>query len=226
MIRTVPKDCVVFGDLNAKTVLIQPADANDRIGLEAEASILKKQTKEPFCLFALFVEDWNRELSPWPAPSVFGTEPFSGEAEKTLDRICKEILSPLKDSEVFLGGYSLAGLFALWAAYKTDVFDGVCAASPSVWYPNWIDYVSGRSPKAGRIYLSLGDREERTKNSAMACVGERIRQQHALLNIQKIETVLEWNQGNHFVNVPERTAKGFAWLINKAQSTEPDKGRK
>lgn len=34
-----------------------------------------------------------------------------------------------KDRTYIIGGYSLAGLFALWAAYQTDVFCAVAAAS-------------------------------------------------------------------------------------------------
>ena len=39
------------------------------------------------------------------------------------------------------------------------MFRGVAAASPSVWYSGWMDYAGQRKPKAGRIYLSLGDAE-------------------------------------------------------------------
>ena len=29
-----------------------------------------------------------------------------------------------------------------------------------------------------------------------------------------MSVTLEWNEGNHFVDVPERMAKGFAWCID------------
>ncbi len=29
-----------------------------------------------------------------------------------------------------------------------------------------------------------------------------------------INTILEWNPGNHFVDSEKRTAKGFAWVLN------------
>ena len=48
----------------------------------------------------------------------------------------------------------------------------------------------------------------------MAQVGNAIRKQHELLTEQKINTILECNAGNHFVDSDKRMAKGFAWLIN------------
>ena len=68
---------------------------------------------------------------------------------------------------------------------------------------------------ATSVYLSLGDKEEKTKNPTMAQVGNCIRKQQELLTAQGINTILEWNPGNHFQHSDERTAKGFAWLINQ-----------
>lgn len=58
------------------------------------------------------------------------------------------------------------------------------------------------------------DKEEKAKNHVMAQVGNAIRKQHELLNGQKVNTTLEWNAGNHFVDSEKRTAKGFAWVLN------------
>ena len=79
------------------------------------------------------------------APAVWGTEGFGEGADDTL-RIITDSLIPealgsgmLSDKpSIFLGGYSLAALFALWAGYQRP-FDGICAASPSVWFPGWLD---------------------------------------------------------------------------------------
>ncbi len=67
-----------------------------------------------------------------------------------------------------LGGYSLAGFFALWSSYQTELFDGIAAVSPSVWYPQWMEYAKDNKPLATSVYLSLGDKEEKTKNPTMA----------------------------------------------------------
>ena len=79
-----------------------------------------------FWFLAYPVNDWNCALSPWKAPAVFGNEGFGEGAAATLT----EILSLCRDNtkRYYIGGYSLAGLFALWAAYQTDVFAGIAAA--------------------------------------------------------------------------------------------------
>ena len=75
------------------------------------------------------------------------------------------------------------------------------------------EYMREHRPYAGSIYLSLGDKEEKTRNSVMASVGDRIREAYELLKDQQIETVLEWNQGNHFKEADIRTAKAFVWAL-------------
>ena len=49
----------------------------------------------------------------------------------------------------------------------------------------------------------------------MASVGDRIRETYDLLRAQNIDCVLEWNEGNHFRDPELRTAKAFAWVINR-----------
>ena len=65
-----------------------------------------------------------------------------------------------------------------------------------------------------RVYLSLGDREEKVRNRIMAAVGDRIREAYDLLLEREIDCVLEWNEGNHFKDADIRTAKAFAWVLN------------
>ena len=113
----------------------------------------------------------------------------------------------------YIGGYSLAALFALWAAYQTDIFKGVAAASPSMWFPRFADYMKENRIKADSVYLSLGDKEEKVKNPVMATVGDRIREAADVLKGQDVNTILEWNEGNHFKDAGIRTAKAFAWLL-------------
>jgi len=93
--------------------------------------------------------------------------------------------------------------------------EGIVAASPSVWFPKWIEYATDNKPFAKSIYLSLGDKEEKTKNPVMAQVGKAIRKLNELLAEQIGNTILEWNPGNHFIDSEKRTAKGFTWVMNK-----------
>ena len=210
------RTCFLYQDAEATHLLIQPIDEHDLEVLDQEVKAIKELSDKPFSLLAFMIKDWNQELTPWAAPPVFGKVPFGNGAGKTLKFITSQLLPEVQENipHLILGGYSLAGLFALWAGYQTDRFEGIAAASPSVWYPQWIDYASEKKPLAKSVYLSLGDKEEKAKNPVMAQVGNAIRKQHELLTEQKINTILEWNAGNHFVDSDKRMAKGFAWLIN------------
>ena len=217
--------CFLYGDDQAADVLIQAVDAHDLEAMEQEIEHIRKLTSnQPFLLAAFQITDWNRELSPWEAPAVFGQEGFGAGAKETLAYIVDGLLPDIQknlpsqgDRRFYLGGYSLAGLFALWAAYQTDLFRGIAAVSPSVWFPQWIRFIEEHAIKVPRVYLSLGDREEKTRNKVMAEVGNNIRWQYEALRREKAVTActMEWNPGNHFVDSGIRTAKGFAWLLQQ-----------
>ena len=209
--------CFLYQDEAATHLLIQPTDEHDLELLDQEIEAIKKMSDKPFSLVAFMIKDWNQELTPWAAPAVFGKVPFGSGAEKTLEFITSRLLPEVQENipHLILGGYSLAGLFALWVGYQTDKFDGIVAASPSVWFPKWIEYATDNKPLAKSIYLSLGDKEEKAKNPVMAQVGNAIRRQNELLTGQMDNTILEWNPGNHFVDSEKRTAKGFAWVMDK-----------
>lgn len=209
--------CILYQDEAATHLLIQPIDEHGLELLDQEIEAIKKLSGKPFSLVAFMIKDWNQELTPWAAPAVFGKVPFGNGAEKTLEFITSRLLPEVQENipHLILGGYSLAGLFALWSGYQTDKFDGIVAASPSVWFPKWIEYATDNKPLAKSIYLSLGDKEEKAKNPVMAQVGNAIRRQNELLTGQMDNTILEWNPGNHFVDSEKRTAKGFAWVMDK-----------
>ena len=205
-----------WGEKDAKRIFFQLVDEHDGELMEAEVEALRGMvSSSDWGLFTLPVGSWNEDLTPWRAPAVFGKQDFGEGAADTLSSllaVMKE-LYPGQEKEFFLGGYSLAGLFSLWAGYQTDVFSGIVAASPSVWYPDWLSYIEGKSIQAGKVYLSLGDKEEKARNPVMAQVGNAIRSQHeALLQAGK-ETVLIWNLGNHFKESEIRMAKGIAWML-------------
>ena len=117
--------------------------------------------------------------------------------------------------KIILGGYSLAGLFALWASTQTKLFYGVAAASPSVWFPGWMEFEQQHPMQEQHVYLSLGDKEEHTKNAVMAAVGDNIRTLHSRLIERGADCALEWNSGGHFKNADLRTAKAFRWAMEE-----------
>ena len=200
-----------FGNADADIVLIQPVDDHDLEGIENEFAALVSRCGSSFRLIAVRIEDWNSDLSPWEAPAVFGKEGFGSGAPETLVKLLA--LCGDRSKTYYIGGYSLAGLFALWAAYQTDVFKGVAAASPSVWFPGFTEYMKKHEIRTDTVYLSLGDREEKARNPVMAAVGGRIREACALLKDRGLNCVLEWNEGNHFRDPDLRTAKAFAWVL-------------
>ncbi len=209
---TVPMEISEFGNPQSDIVLIQPVDEHDLEGIENESAAIVAVCNRDFHLLAVRIKDWNNELSPWKAPAVFGKEDFAGGAVKTLGDLrglCSD-----KSKTYYIGGYSLAGLFALWAAYQTDIFSGVAAASPSLWFPDFDEYMKKNEIKTDTVYLSLGDREEKARNPVMATVGDRIRDAYALLQERGVNSILKWNKGNHFKDADIRTAKAFAWVIN------------
>ena len=200
---------IVLGNPDASVVMIQMADDHDLEFIESEVREIQKLTEVDFCLIAIKVQNWNLDLSPWKAPAVFGKEGFGGGADKTLEEVLKYCSD--RDKTYIIGGYSLAGLFALWAAYQTDVFAAVAAASPSIWFPGFVDFMKENEIHSKAVYLSLGDKEERARNPVMASVGTCIREASDILKDKGIKTILEWNQGNHFKDADLRTAKAFAW---------------
>ena len=214
------KECRLTSFGEPRVLLVEPIDRNDLGFLGRETDYLCRNGLTDFALATFLIEDWNAELTPWKTDPVFGKEPFGDGAGKTLRFITEELLPHLDGEkylhaqEVILGGYSLAALFALWAGYTTDAFTAIAAASPSVWYPGWMDFARSRKPLAGRIYLSLGDAEEKTRNRVMTTVGDCIREQASLLEEQGVETTLEWNPGNHFKDADIRTAKVFLWAVS------------
>ena len=201
-----------YGDRAAQIVLIQPIDRLDAASAEKEYDMIRKMTDRNFMLRTYAVDSWNDDLSPWEAPAVFGNEGFAGKAEETLREIEKDCRGEGK--AYLIGGYSLAGLFALWSACGTDVFSGVAAASPSVWFPGFADYLVSNEIRSKSIYLSLGDKEAKTRNPVMSTVADRIREAYCLFQNRNKKCILEWNEGNHFREPDLRTAKAFAWLLN------------
>ena len=213
------RTCRIYGTAGAEYLLLQMVDEHDLAGMEREVEVIHRQTTQPFLLSAVQVENWNDDLSPWPAPPVWGKQGFVGRAENTLawlEQAVPDIRrqdSVKEDAKAILGGYSLAGLFALWAATRTDTLYGVAAASPSVWFPGWAEYEAAHPIRAQRVYLSLGDREEHTKNQTMAAVGDNIRALHSALTRRGTDCTLEWNAGGHFKDADPRTARAFAWTM-------------
>jgi len=136
------------------------------------------QVPEGVSLVNIGVDLWEENFSPWCAPRVFTKGPNFGDgAQKTLDTLIDQVI-PWAESELteppayrVLVGYSLAGLFSLWAGVSqqvargcqpddvssqpgpssqpgaphvdipTPTFQRIGAVSGSFWFPGLLDYV-------------------------------------------------------------------------------------
>lgn len=184
---------------------------------------------EDYLLVLFESGNWNCDFSPWPAPPVYGREAFPGGGAATLRWIQNEALPFLENSgwmkpeaKRYLAGYSLAGLFALWSYLESGRFDGAASCSGSLWFPGWMDYLYDRKNVCrGNVYLSLGNKEEQTRNAVMAAVGDHTRATYEFLKQQPgiRQIALEWNKGGHFANPEERLAKGIVQLLRWQKET-------
>ena len=173
------------------------------------------------CNYVVYeVEDWNTDFSPWEF-TLNKKMAFSGCGHKTLDWLLNEYVSYCEKEYGLTGkrilcGYSLAGLFSLWAFYESQLFSGVISCSGSLWFGDWISYAeSHTAPQNSSVYLSLGDREEKARDRIMATVGDCTRRQYVLMCGDKNVSrhILEWNDGGHFNEPEKRIAKGIKWIV-------------
>lgn len=202
--------CFIYGD-EADIIIIQMIDSYDLEHLDEEVSLI--QTSAPYRLIAVLVDRWHDQLSPWKMSALFKGDDFQGHADQTLKWIRDTFKDDFQNHQVILAGYSLAGLFALYGGYQEACFDAIVAASPSVWFIGWDDFIKNHRMQASIVYLSLGRKEEKTRHRMMAQVGERIRLQDELLNDQGITHTLVYNPGNHFQNPQGRVAQGLTYVF-------------
>ena len=185
--------------------------------------LVRSMTDADFSLLEVSGMDWNRDLSPWEAPAVFKNDaPFGGKADDYLHELTEKVIPAAvsemgsKPKSVFIAGYSLAGLFAVYSLYKTSVFSGAASASGSFWFPGFLEFVSSHelASKPSKVYLSLGDREAKTRNSVMSMVQDNTERLVTLYKAKGIDVVYELNPGNHFQDPAKRMAKGIARLLS------------
>ena len=187
----------------------------------AAYSAAREVGARPFRMAAIPVTDWDRDLSPWPAPQPFkGGAEFGGGAEAFLRALEGESLPALRaafsapEAPCFLAGYSLAGLFSVWALYRTTAFSGAASVSGSLWFPGFADFAATREPARlpERVYFSLGDRESRTKNPLFRRTEDDTRVLSEALRAKGVRSVFESNPGGHFQDAEKRLARALSWL--------------
>ena len=148
------------------------------------------------------------------ARAVFrGSPDFAGKAD-TL--ICELMQHPTVTDQRWkhriIAGYSLAGLFGLYACTKTDLFDGCVSCSGSLWYPGFVQYLKESRVYARVIYLSFGTKEKNSRNPVLSKIEERTELVVHFLKQDHICT-LEMNPGSHFHDPDGRLQKGITWMM-------------
>ena len=165
----------------------------------------------PFTLVAISDLDWNHDMVPWDSPPAFkNAEPCTGGADDYLRLLTREII-PTAEKELAgvpswrgIAGYSLAGLFALYAI-------------GSLWFPGMKEYIFSHEPKRQPdcVYFSLGDKESKTRNPVLRSVRQNTEEIQSFYQDKGINTIFQLNPGNHYDHAAERTAAGIAWLLSQ-----------
>ncbi len=178
----------------------------------------------PFTLVAISDLDWNHDMVPWDSPPAFkNAEPCTGGADDYLRLLTREII-PTAEKELAgvpswrgIAGYSLAGLFALYAIYRTDLFSRVGSMYGSLWFPGMKEYIFSHEPKRQPdcVYFSLGDKESKTRNPVLRSVRQNTEEIQSFYQDKGINTIFQLNPGNHYDHAAERTAAGIAWLLSQ-----------
>lgn len=186
-------------------------------------SQFRQISSRDFTLAAVSNLEWNRDMAPWDIPPISKNDtPCTGGADDYLRLLTETILPEVEkrlDGAIpwrGLAGYSLAGLFAVYAMYRTDVFSRFASISGSLWFPGINEYIQTHSfrRKPDCLYFSLGEKECRTKNPYLKCVRRNTEEIVSFFQTQEIDTSFELNSGNHFKDAAMRSAKGISWILN------------
>ncbi len=184
-------------------------------------ALTKKKTTKAFSFCELQVKEWDRYFTPWRVEESLKDREFMGEGDKMLEALKEEIV-PLIDTQLpahgrlYIIGYSLAGLFALYALYEGGPFAGAASCSGSIWYPRWEEYIKEKTiSQEAAVYLSLGKKEAKNTHPLMKKVGANTELQYEYLKNNPLVSPLEfeWNEGGHFSNVEERIVKAILKLL-------------
>ena len=185
--------------------------------LFGNVSEILRSTGCPPLVLAEFGEiDWDRDYSPWAA-EISGGRKFSGGADRLL-QFLPEFTAELERryggfSEVYLCGYSLGGLFALYAAALSEpgAISGAASCSGSMWFPGWTEFLKNH-PLHGRVYLSVGGKEKNSPDPLMASVEEKTNEVKRIAE-RTAQVSFVHEAGGHFSRIPQRICRGIIELM-------------
>ncbi len=181
----------------------------------------RKLGAPPFVLAAVSRVNWSDDMTPWPTEAVAKWESrCGGMADLYLSKLENEIVPavcdalPFTPSGLYLAGYSLGGLFAIYALWNTPLFTRAASASGSLWYPGIAEYCCSREPagRPDRVYLSLGSKETKGRGRTADLIGKTTAVAERLRSLGA-EVTLEENPGGHTHEADRRMAKGIIALL-------------
>ena len=165
------------------------------------------------------------DYTPWPLHAS-ETMPmdFGGKAEEHLSFITTHVI-PFCESEYgfassaekrVIGGYSLGGLFSLYAAVNTDLFGTVLSCSSSLWYPGFLDYLKEHPFKVAhpKLYMSVGDQEGTTATNLTAdqTLNTLALKEWIEPKFQAGDFQFTLEEGNHGTNISRRVERAVEWV--------------
>ena len=164
---------------------------------------------------------WNDSLTPWPAPGLYRGEPdFGGQAALTLAELNERVIPEIESAEGLapsaraLCGYSLGGLFSLFAFTHSDAFAACACLSGSVWYEGWVDHLRELEfDGAGRFaFLSIGTKEKHAAPKILHHVQSDMEECATILRTRGCQAEFALGPGNHMSFVEERFEAGLCAL--------------
>ena len=191
---------------------------------EAVVKLLKGQEYFSFPLLCINNLEWQKDMCPWDSPALINTErDFIGGADEYLPLLEKEIIPKAVEilgeepSYYALAGYSLAGLFALYAGYRSALFSRIASVSGSLWYPDFVSFAKEKKmlSKVERLYLSLGTEEAKTKHAVLSTIERKTRELVEHYQSSGYCVKFEQNPGNHFCEVEQRIEKAIRWIMKE-----------
>lgn len=192
----------------------------------------------PCTLVAIKPACWNDDMTPWECPGLFaGDAPFAGHAERELAVLEREIIPRVEGALLaptgpaaqtrpprIIAGYSLAGLFALWAPFRSPLFSRVASASGSLWYPDFARLA--RTAEMARLpecaFISLGKKEAKTPSRLLRNVAQATDEVVDALRERGVPTRFTLNPGNHFAEPALRMAHAIAWCVSRPNVADDD----
>ena len=186
--------------------------------------LLQKDKCPDFTLVVISQLVWDRDMAPWDIPPISKLDtPCTGGADEYLhiltDEIIPEAEKRIQGKVLWRGiaGYSLAGLFAVYSIYHTDIFSRIASMSGSLWFPDFKEYVFSHDMKGipDCFYFSLGDKESKTRNTFLKSVRDNTESIAEFYRQKGIDTEFQLNPGNHYKNAAQRSASGIEWILNR-----------